>query len=250
MAEHYNHFVATHYAAYRPPLHKMILGRVLSGNKTYPCGLDVGCGTGYSAIALARYCTHVYGIDPSRSMIDQATPHEKVTYLHNANKRIPLADSSVDVLTFAGSLFYAKSKALMGELKRVSRSKALVIIYDFEVMLDGVLSKLGMNFHKTQPNYDHTINFSNCADFSEVLTGRELASLEVTAAELAHILLSNLKNLEAFEKKYGVSDPFAQLAQEIEATGKKHLLQANIFFSSYHLNSVHPEMVDFGSWQG
>src|SRR5690625_4484968 len=70
--ERYDANAAAHYAAYRPPLHAMILGRVLTGNASFDIGLDIGCGTGYSAVALAKYCKFVYGIDPSPSMLNRA----------------------------------------------------------------------------------------------------------------------------------------------------------------------------------
>ena len=80
MSEYYNQAVANHYSSYRPPIHKMILESVLSNEEVFSKGLDVGCGTGYSTVALAEYCLQVYGIDPSQSMLEEARPHEKITY--------------------------------------------------------------------------------------------------------------------------------------------------------------------------
>lgn len=85
----------------------MILERVLFEEEVFNQGLDVGCGTGYSAGALAKYCTHIYGIDPSQSMLEEARPHEKITYRQGRGQDLPLPDKSIDVVTFAGSLFYA-----------------------------------------------------------------------------------------------------------------------------------------------
>jgi len=44
-------------------------------------GLDAGCGTGHSAVALAKYCERVFGLDPSQSMLDVAQRHPKIAYL-------------------------------------------------------------------------------------------------------------------------------------------------------------------------
>jgi SAM-dependent methyltransferase len=235
MTEHYDWAVATHYSSYRPPLHQMILQKALSSEEPFGDGLDVGCGTGYSAVALADHCLRVYGVEPSRSMLDRAIPHAKITYLNGTGGNLPLPDHSVDVVTFAGSLFYAKSDALIEEMKRVCRSRALAIPYDFEILLDDVVQQCGIDTNETELHYDHATNFSDCAVFREIMLGREQVSLEVTAAELAHITLSESHYYRAFVEKYGVPDPFAALTSELAAIRSRHLLKANIYFSKYEL---------------
>ena len=237
MSKHYNQAVATHYSSYRPPLHEMILEYVLSNEEVINKGLDIGCGTGYSAVALAKYCLHVYGIDPSQSMLAEARPHKKITYQQGTGEDLPLPDKSVDVVTFAGSLFYAKSELLIKELKRVCRNRALVIPYDFEVLLDDVLLQCGINLEKTGSDYDHKVNFSDSVDFVEIAIGNEQITLEVTAPELAHVLLSSSHHYEAFVEKYDISDPFLVLVTELERTQEKQCLKVNIYFSKYQLNS-------------
>ena len=237
MTEQYNQAIATHYSAYRPPLHQMILRRVLSDKETFRNGLDVGCGTGYSAVALTKYCLHVYGVEPSQSMLNEAMPHEKITYLKGTGEDSSLKDHSVDVVTFSGSLFYAKSDALIKELKRVCRRQALVIPYDFEILLNDVLRQYGLSPQETGSDYDHTVNFSDVADFMEIVAGSAQVSLEVTAPEFAHILLSDIHRYESFVEKYDISDPYPALTSELEATGKHHWLKANIYFAKYQLNT-------------
>lgn len=237
MTEDYNRAIATHYSSYRPPLHQMILARVLSNEETFCDGLDVGCGTGYSAVALAKYCLRVYGVEPSQSMLGEAMPHAKITYLKGSGENLPIMDNSVDVVTFAGSLFYARSDALTKEMKRVCRSRALAIPYDFEILLNDILLQYGMSSTEIESDYNHVVNFFDSADFTEIIDGREQVSLEVKATELAHILLSDSHRYEAFVEKYGVSDPFAALTNELEATRKNHLLKAKIYYSKYELNT-------------
>jgi SAM-dependent methyltransferase len=235
MSEQYNQVTATHYSAYRPPLHAMILARVLSGEEWFNQGLDVGCGTGYSAIALAKYCAHIYGIDPSQSMLEEASCHEKVSYHQGAGEAIPLPDQSVDIVTFAGSLFYAKSELLIQELKRVCRPQAWIIPYDFEVLLEDTLLQCGLKPQKIASNYDHEVNFSDRMDFIEIIQGKEQVKLEVTAGELAHILLSSTERYEAFVEKYRSADPFPLLVKELERMEKLHHLKVNIYFSKYQI---------------
>jgi len=237
MSNQYNQAIAFHYSSYRPPLHGMILEHVFSNKEVFSKGLDVGCGTGYSAVALAKYCLHVYGVEPGQSMLEEAKPYKNITYQQGTGEKLPLTDKSVDVVTFAGSLYYTKSDLLIKELKRVCRKPALVIPYDFKVLLDDVLLQCGINLEKTESDYDHEVNFSDSADFIEIITGNEQINLEVTATELAHILLSSSHCYEAFVEKYNVADPFPVLVKELERIKEQHYLKANIYFSKYKLNA-------------
>jgi SAM-dependent methyltransferase len=236
MSGQYNQATAIHYSSYRPPLHEVILGRVLSSEEMFNEGLDVGCGTGHSAVALAKYCSHIYGIDPSQSMLGEARPHERITYRRCTGEDLPLPDKSVDIVTFAGSLFYAKSGSLIRELKRVCREQALVIPYDFEVLVDEALLHCGINLEKTELSYDFEVNFSDSAGFVETISGKEQIDLEVTATELAHVLLASSYYNQAFLEKYGGADPFPILVRDLERTKELHTLKVNIYFSKYHLN--------------
>ncbi len=236
MSEQYNESVANHYSSYRPPLHRLILARVLSERESFSDGLDIGCGTGRSSVALAKYCRHVHGLEPAQSMLDQAVPHDRVTYLCGAGERILLAANSVDVVTFAGSLYYTKSAALVAELERVCRRPALVIPYDFDVLLGDVLRQLGVLLPDAAPTYDYRVNFSDVDNFVETVVREERVTLEVTVEELAHVLLSNARRHAAFEQNYGAADPFPALTSELAAFGERRSLGANIHYSAYRLS--------------
>ena len=238
MTEEYNRVVASHYSAYRPPLHKIILEYVLSKNEIFADGLDIGCGTGYSAIALARYCSQVYGIEPSSAMLSEATQHERIRYLPGFGEAIPLLSSSVDIVTFAGSLFYTKSPALIKELKRVCRTNATIVVYDFEVLLNDILFQCGIDLAKSTYNYDHAINLSDAADFVEIIAHNKQIIFEAIASDLAHILLSTSYNYNAFVKKYNSLNVFPQLVNELKQIQKEYSLMANIYFAKYQLNSA------------
>ena len=237
MTEEYNRVVASHYSAYRPPLHEIILEYVLSKNEIFADGLDIGCGTGYSAIALARYCSQVYGIEPSSAMLSEATQHERIRYLPGSGDAIPLSSSSVDIVTFAGSLFYTKSPALIKELKRVCRTNATIVVYDFEVLLNDILFQCGIDLAKSTSNYDHAINLSDLSDFTEIITSKKQIKLEVATSDLAHILLSTSCNYDAFVKKYNSSNLFLLLVNELQQVQEQYNLTANIYFAKYQLNS-------------
>ncbi len=238
MTEQYDEIAAAHYAAYRPPLHRMILQRLLSTDESFSLGLDVGCGTGYSAIALSGHCARVYGIDPSPWMLSRATAHTQVTYLEGAAERIPLPDRSVDVVTFAGSLFYADTGAACGQLRRVCREDAVVVVYDFEILLEKVLQRFGMELHAGESDYDHRVNFSGEVGFEELAVGRDRIAVDMRASDLAHILLSDSNRLYRFAEMYHNSDFFPVLEADLRSEFDNARLEAKIYYSKYRLNDV------------
>jgi ubiquinone/menaquinone biosynthesis C-methylase UbiE len=235
MTERYDAIAAEHYAAYRPPLHKLILGRVLSDDESFSRGLDVGCGTGYSAAALADYCTRVYGIDPSPSMLTQAMVHERVFYLGGAAERIPLPDGSVDVVTFAGSLSYADSDSTRDEIRRVCRRGAVIVVYDFEALLGEVLRRCGIDAREGESNYNHRANFSAVTSLTELAVGSERVTVEVTSSELAHVLLSDSSRFDQFAKKYRAADPFVPLTAELRSADDQATIEADLYYSKYQV---------------
>jgi len=80
MSDEYDRITAEHYAAYRPPLHQLILSKCLNENQNFASGLDVGCGTGFSTIALSSFCKKVIGIDPATEMLVRAIDADNVSY--------------------------------------------------------------------------------------------------------------------------------------------------------------------------
>ena len=235
MSETYASKVAAHYAAYRPPLHAKVLGQALHGSESFGDGLDVGCGTGYSALALAKYCLRVNGIDPSPSMLSHAMANERITYLEGSGERMPVPDSSADIVTFAGSLFYAKSQKLVAELRRVCRPQALIVAYDFDVLVDDILQPFDIATDQSGDDYDLAANFSDSTGFVKLAVANGQLHFEATASELAHTLLSNSVRLNAFSDKYHTSDPFPVLKRALGQAKEQHLLTANIYFSKYRL---------------
>ena len=140
------------------------------------------------------------------------------------------------MVLFVGSLFYAKSERLVKELRRVCRAQALIIPYDFEVLIDDVLLQLGIKLKASESVYDHEINFSDNVNFIELVVGKEQINLATTATELAHILLSSSHRYAAFVTKYKVSDPFLTLAQDLEKMdNQQRMLKVNTYFSRYRL---------------
>jgi SAM-dependent methyltransferase len=235
----YNQETAEHYAAYRPCLHQPILKKCLYPKSAFSLGLDIGCGTGQSALALAHFCTKVIGIDPSKNMLQKAMPHAKVTYVHGNGADLHFPDDCFDVITFAGSLYYAKSQELLNETLRVCNSEARIVIYDFEILLDETLIKLGVIPPSAEAiNYNHAVNFSGLNESHITLrkNGTEKKTMEINTENLAHLLLSDNDHYTLLNHKFGETDLFSKLVTQLNQLVPKdttHQVHTHLYFSVY-----------------
>lgn len=170
-------------------------------------------------------------------MVEKTKPAEGIEYHVGDGEHVPLPDNSVDVVTFAGSLSYAKSAALVTELQRVCQSEAHVVVYDFEVLLEKPLKLLGIEMELTESNYDHAINFSDCDAFQAMKVYKEIVELEVSAEELAHVLFSSSKRYNKLVEAFAGDDPFANAVEALKQLSQKHVIQADTYFTMYQINA-------------
>ncbi len=236
----YDEVAAMHYAAFRPALHAPILADCLAENQRYPWGLDIGCGTGHSSVALAQYCDQVLATDPSEEMLRQAVNHPDISYAHGALRHLDLPDHHFALITFAGSLFYAKSQSLLDEVVRVAATNAQIIVYDFDIQVDEILRLLDIPSPPQMDHpYDHEVNFSDLDQQSlhKVKELKKLRAIDATVSELAHILLSSKEHYHVLAKRFGAQHLHAilcdQLATRLQRT--QTALPAMTYLTQYLL---------------
>ena len=170
----YNDNIAKHYAAYRPALHKLILRRLIRPNEHFRIALDVGCGTGYSTIALSEYSDHVLGLDSNQAMLDRATMHPKISYFKGDGDDFSILEQNhFDVVSFAGSLSHTKSDRLKSELLRTLVQDGVVLIYDFQVLLDDLMARMNINVDASASNYNFEENFGEWPEFTPEIVGTD-----------------------------------------------------------------------------
>ncbi len=95
--------------------------------------LDLGCGTGRFANALAvRFDAEVIGIDPSKKMLKQARKKQldaRVRYQLGRGEAVPLPDSSVDLIFMSMSFHHFDDPTLAArECRRVLRDEATAFL--------------------------------------------------------------------------------------------------------------------------
>ncbi|WP_281542423.1 class I SAM-dependent methyltransferase [Maribacter aestuarii] len=211
-ADDYDDITAFHYEAYRPPLHASILKECL-GDATFKHGLDIGCGTGKSTVALKSFCETVVGVDPNIDMLSKATPVPNIHYELFDGRLLNFEPNTFDLITLAGSWWYAKSKTLLNEIHRVSMNGAKIALYDFEVQFQSVYKTLGLTLPSAKDAYNHFADFSKFDNVGFELNRKksEELKLSLTADKLAHLLCSEKKTLVVLKEKYGFPDTFEKV---------------------------------------
>ncbi|NND32648.1 MAG: class I SAM-dependent methyltransferase [Saprospiraceae bacterium] len=226
--------IADHYQAYRPPLHKLILQKCL-GKLRYGKGLDMGCGTGHSALALLPYCSAVLALDPSPAMLNRALPHPQITYAHLPKGKLPVDTRSIDLCTFAGSWFYARSKEMVRELIRVSKPGGNLLLYDFKVSFENLSTVLPAVAENHIYNYHEDLSGIDTGIFKLKNRYTEQVQFQSTAGEMAHLILSEKTYYDIYAEDYKADEIHASLKKAIKThAGSKALsMSANLFATHY-----------------
>ena len=240
MTKEYNHITAFHYLAFRPALHSQILKEHLDNHSSYWFGLDVGSGIGHSSIALAEYCENVVGVEPSQEMLSKSMPHPRVKYALYDCKHLDFENGYFDIITFAGSLHYAKSAQILDEVIRVSKNGTKIVIYDFELLLDDILGMLRVEGNAMQKSeYDHQVDLSGL-DGKNIKTeqrAKKSVTVEICTPDLAHLLLSSKDNYHLLLELFGREDLYKKVLQKLNSilTGEIAKIEAITYITIYNV---------------
>lgn len=238
MNHEYDQITAFHYSAFRPSLHAAILKESLAPDKSFSYGLDVGCGTGQSSIALTSFCDEVIGIEPSVAMLQKSIKHPNITYRLYNKKHFIFSDDYFDLITFAGSLYYAKSQRLLDEVVRVTKNTSKIVVYDFELLMGDILEKLDLEIDRQEKShYDHEVNFDGLSHKSIKVEKKfkNHFSLEVTIANLSHLLLSSKDNYTLLRKSFSKENLHNKVSQKLQAVCNAE----NIFLDAITYSTVY-----------
>lgn len=126
--------MAAGYAKCRPPVHRRLLERALArlGRMQFHRVVDAGCGSGISTAALSPFAQEAIGVDPAYVMLRWArSVAPDAHFVAAAAEALPFPDSSIDLITAAGSLNYIDTGRFFDEAGRILRDGGVVVVYDF-----------------------------------------------------------------------------------------------------------------------
>jgi ubiquinone/menaquinone biosynthesis C-methylase UbiE len=124
---------AERFARGRPFFHPFIIRKIkefLAPEKPFRRALDVGCGTGFSTIALKEIAGNIVGIDASSEMISLAPKDERINYLMANGEALPFKSNAFDLITMSQVLHWLDRKTFFSEARRILKNESWIIVYD------------------------------------------------------------------------------------------------------------------------
>lgn len=117
---------------------------------------DLGCGSGYFTVPLARKVKKVYGIDVQREMLNFLEDKIKKRGIKNIDpllskpNEIPLEDRSVDLLISVNTLHeFGDKNKMIDEMRRVLKKGGKLLIVDFKKEETGFGPPISIRISKT-----------------------------------------------------------------------------------------------------
>lgn len=92
---------------------------------------DCGTGNGQAALHLAQFFDHIYATDLSHEQIQNATPHERITYEACAAEDVALDESTVDLVTVAQAIHWFDLDRFYPKVKHVLKPGGIFAIWAY-----------------------------------------------------------------------------------------------------------------------
>lgn len=124
---------ARRYIEGRPRYHPIVIERIkkfLSLDEPLPRALDVGCGTGFSTIALKEIAREIYGVDASIEMLALADRQARIKYFVAAAEQLPFAEAVFELVTVSQAFHWLDHERFLTEAARVLCADGWLVVYD------------------------------------------------------------------------------------------------------------------------
>ncbi len=131
-------------------------------------------------------------------MLSHAIGHAKIEYIRSLGNCTGQEDESVEVITFAGSLYYCRTQPVVDEVTRVLLENGTVMIYDFNLLTRDIYDFLKLAQLRKNA-YKHDIDFSglNHKHLKLMRKEQETVTIPVYPSDLLHVILSKKRHLPA-----------------------------------------------------
>jgi hypothetical protein len=124
---------ADRYEAFRPTYPAPLFAYLASLCPGRELAWDCATGNGQAAVALARHFRAVIATDASEKQIGRTRPQANVRYLIALADHVPIAESSVDLVTVAQALHWLDLRAFYAEVQRVSTPSGVIAVWCYQL---------------------------------------------------------------------------------------------------------------------
>ena len=124
---------AGRYYTGRPYYHPIVIERIrkfLSLDEPLARALDVGCGTGFSTIALKEIAREIVGVDASAEMVALAEKDARIEYFVATASQLPFAEDEFELITISQAFHWLDREKFLREAARVLRAGGWLVVYD------------------------------------------------------------------------------------------------------------------------
>jgi SAM-dependent methyltransferase len=124
---------AERYVAGRPYYHPIVIERIrkfLSLDEPLARALDIGCGTGFSTVALKEIAREIVGVDASAEMVALAQKEARIEYFTASAERLPFTEDEFELMTISQAFHWLDREKFLREAKRVLRAGGWLVVYD------------------------------------------------------------------------------------------------------------------------
>jgi len=119
------------YARHRPTYPGAMFDYLASLAPSRELAWDCGTGNGQAALALADRFEHVIATDASAAQIENAFPHERITYRVEPAENTTLSSNTIDLITVGTAVHWFDFDAFYQEVRRVGKPGGILAVWTY-----------------------------------------------------------------------------------------------------------------------
>ena len=122
---------AKEYAQHRPSYPESMFDYLASLTPSQELAWDCGTGNGQAALALAARFQKVIATDASAAQIENAFPHERISYRVEPSEKTSISSNSVDLITVGTAVHWFDFNAFYQEVRRVGKQDGILAVWTY-----------------------------------------------------------------------------------------------------------------------
>jgi SAM-dependent methyltransferase len=124
---------AAGYARFRPKYPAQLFDWLAEVTPAHDLCVDVGTGSGQSAVELGERFARVVALDPSEAQLARAVPHPRVTYRRGDAEATGVEASSADLVASSQAFHWFDHLRFYEEVRRIARPGGLVAVWCYGI---------------------------------------------------------------------------------------------------------------------